>query len=111
MTDVPTNIPMTTPVAFTVATAVVPLLHVPPVAASERAVVVPKHIPILPVIADIGFTVIILVTAQPAPKEYIIVAVPDDKPVTLRPASTPAIPPLAELHTPPVTASFRDIES
>lgn len=88
----------------TVATPGEPLPHAPPGVASLSASVAPLHtFEVLAVIeAGNGFTVIISVTVQPAPNEYVIVAVP---------AATPEIIPdevlivaitgLLLLHNPP----------
>ena len=61
--DVPPVTPVTTPVdELTVATAVVPLLQVPPLVASLSVVVAPAHATAVPVIANgNGLTVIVLV--------------------------------------------------
>ena len=69
MIVVPASNPITTPAVFTEAIEVVQLLQVPPLIASDKAVVAPKQIPVLPVIADVELTVMIRVTAQPAPNE------------------------------------------
>jgi len=66
---VPSSAPLTTPAGFTGAVVPALLLQVPPPVPSASAVVAPRQMPVLPVIADTGFTVMILVTAQPAPNE------------------------------------------
>ncbi len=71
ITVVPADTPVTTPVAPTVATPALLLLHVPPVVALARVVVPFEHIVVPPVIAATvgsGFTVITLVAvAVPQP--------------------------------------------
>ena len=103
---VPSSAPLTTPAVFTGAVALALLLHVPPLVASASAVVAPRHMPVLPEIADIGFTVTTLVTAHPAPVEYVIVAIPAIPPVTFPVPSTLAMLALLLVHVPPVTASL-----
>jgi hypothetical protein len=69
MTDVPAVTPVTTPPAVIVATAGVALLHVPPAVALLKVVVALTHTLVVPVIAaGSGFTVTVVVTAQPVPK-------------------------------------------
>ena len=65
----PASNPITTPVVFTEAIALALLLQAPPLVPSDKVVVAPRQIPVLPVIAAMGLTVMILVTAQPAPRE------------------------------------------
>ena len=65
MVDEPAEIPVTTPVVLTVATAGNELLHVPPAVASARAVVLPAHTAGVPVIAATVFTVSTTVETQP----------------------------------------------
>jgi len=43
MVTLPKAIPVTTPVLLTVATVVFPLVHTPPVVASDNVVVIPAH--------------------------------------------------------------------
>jgi len=79
-------------------------LQVPPAVASDKVVVAPTHIPVAPVIADMGLTVIFLVATQPAPSEYAIVVVPAPAPVTTPVViSTVATVADNELHVPPLT--------
>jgi hypothetical protein len=62
----PTVTPVTTPdVRPTVATAVFPLLHVPPLVRSCNKVVPPVHMVIVPVIGAAALTDTIAVAAQP----------------------------------------------
>jgi len=86
------------------------LLHTPPGIASVNGMVAPTHTVDGPLIgAGVGFTVIILVAAQP-PTVYNIVAVPAPTPVT---TPVPEVPvtvatEVAELvHDPPAVASLR----
>jgi hypothetical protein len=66
MTAVPAETPVTSPVlVFTVATAVLLLLHVPPVAVFERVVVPFEHKVVFPVIGARGLTVTVVVSEQP----------------------------------------------
>ena len=87
-----------------VATDVLELLQKPPVVASASAVVKPTHAEGVPVIADIGLTVTIIVAEQP-PFAYEIVAVPPATPVTVPSVPTVAMPALLLPHTPPPAAS------
>jgi hypothetical protein len=104
---VPAAIPFTTPVVlFTVPTAVLELLQVPPVAAIARVVVVPVHTVALPVIgAGAALTVSTRVTLQPVGNSYTMVTIPDATPVTT-PEDEPtiAIEVLLLLHAPPGVA-------
>ncbi len=62
----PVDIPVTTPLVFTLATAVLLLLQVPPEVVSARVIADPIHTAAPPVIAPgNGFTVIVLVLRQP----------------------------------------------
>ena len=61
--ELPVNVPLLKPI---VPTAILLLLHVPPVVASFKVVVVPAHIVVLPVIpAGDGFTVIVVPIEHP----------------------------------------------
>ena len=66
MVAVPADMPVTIPAALTVATASLPLLHVPPVVASASVVAPPVQIASVPVIGAIAtaFTDIGLVTVN-----------------------------------------------
>jgi len=89
-----------------VATPTVPLLHVPPPAASASVVVLPSHTVSVPVIADKALTVTMAVVVHPAGVVYTIVVVPFDNAFT-----TPVVAPIVAtvtvplLHVPPPTAS------
>ena len=66
MTDVPAVTPVTTPPTVIVATAGVALLHAPPAVALLKVVVALTHTLVVPVMAaGSGFTVTVVVTAQP----------------------------------------------
>ena len=96
------------PVEDIVATVVIVLLHVPPVVASVKLMVVPVHRLVGPVI-DPGPapTVTTVVAIQPAPSEYVIVVVPIVPPVRI-PVVRPIVATVVVLlvHVPPVTASL-----
>ena len=100
----PPDMPVTTPVvAFTVATAVLPLVHEPPVGLLPRVIVAPSATGVLPVIAPgSGFTVSTAVEIQPVPKVYVMVVVPPAMPVT-KPVVVFIVPAagLLLLHVPP----------
>jgi len=69
MIELPAVTPVTTPPAVIVATAGVPLLHIPSAVASLKVVVDPTHTLVVPVIAaGKGFTVTVVVTAHPVGK-------------------------------------------
>jgi hypothetical protein len=66
---VPAATPVTVPVLFTVATAVVPLLHTPLEVASESDVVLPTATVVVPEIAEgFGLTVMVFTTRHPVAK-------------------------------------------
>ena len=68
MVDVPGAAPVYTPVpGITVATVVLPLLHVPPEAASANDAGDPVHTEVGPVTGDNAFTVTTVVVVHPAP--------------------------------------------
>ena len=74
---------VTKPALPTVAIAVLPLLHIPPVVASLRLSVVPWHTEVAPCIGPTApFTVAIAVAKQ-LPVMKLIVAVPADTPVRI----------------------------
>lgn len=102
--DVPPETPDAIPeVASTVAMVVKLLLQVPPVVACDRVVVLPAQAKAVPKMrVGNGCTVITVVTVQPVPNEYVIVAVPALKPRTT-PVVAPmlAMPVLLLLHVPP----------
>ena len=91
-----------------VATAVLLLVHAPPVLVLLSAVVRPAHTFIVPVIAaGNGLTVTAVVLIQPVASIYVIVAVPAVTPVTTPvDALIAAIVPLLLLHTPDGVASL-----
>jgi hypothetical protein len=95
-----------------VATAVLPLLHIPPAVVSINVVVKPAHILAVPVIAAGNeSTVSVIPAAHPvADKVYIIVDVPGESP-TATPEAVPivAIPILLLLHFPPPVISLKEV--
>ena len=103
---------MTEPVATsTVATDVLPLLHVPPAVRSVRLVVIPIHTNAVPGIADGSApTVNEVVTLQPAPSEYVMFVVPGDIPET-RPVPDPtrATTVLLLVQVPPADALLKSV--
>ena len=110
MVAAPTETPVTTPEALTVAIAVVPLLHVPPGVDSPNGAVLPTHT--LTAVngvmaAGAAATVTGALTMQ-LPMEYDIVAVPAASPVTV-PLTTVATPGALLVHIPPPVASVNDI--
>jgi hypothetical protein len=106
MVALPVDTPVTSPlVASTEATAVLLLLHVPPVLALLSVVTTPVQTPVRPVIAG-GLTVMIAVAGQPEETEYEMVTEPDARPVTVPVAEpTMATAGLLLLHVPPEVAS------
>lgn len=108
MIEVPAPMPVTIPdEAPTVATAVVPLTHVPPGDALLSVVVDPAQTDSVPVIAGgAGLTVTTVVRTHPGVLVYEIVAVPAATPVSM-PVVSPmvAMPGAAEAHVPPVVGS------
>ena len=75
MIDVPPDTPVTNPTALTVATEVLPLLHVPPAVASVKEVLVPEQnspVPVIPVTVGNGVTVIVCV-AVAVPQGFVTV--------------------------------------
>ena len=114
MVDVPATPPVTMPVAPTVATAGVTLLHVPPAERSVSAVVPPAgqsvSAPVIVPATGDGFTVTTVVAAtvpQLFVTVYDMVDVPAATPVTMPVAPAVAIPGDTELHTPPADASVK----
>lgn len=103
MTDVPPETPVTTPVPeTTVATAVLPLLHVPP-PASVSETVNPGHVIMVPVMAPgAGFTVTVVTVKHPVDNVYVITDVPAETPKTMPlPVPTVATPVLLLAQVPP----------
>lgn len=96
---------VTTPLVPIVATAVLLLVHVPPVTASVSVVVCPTHNPLSPLIAGAVLMVTVLVATHPAPATYDITEIPPAMPVTLPELSTVASAVLLLLQVPPVVAS------
>jgi len=113
---VPAATPDTIPVEPTVATDVLLLLHVPPVAVSARVIVDPTQTLDDPVIAGTvgnGLTVTAAVTIVVQPKPlvtlYVIVDVPVAAPVTVPVEPTVATTVLLLLHVPPVVVLLSDV--
>lgn len=81
---VPPATPVTIPDADpTVATDVLPLVHVPPLTELESVVLRPAHTMGMPaIVAGPGTTVTTVVAAHPVPSEYVISVVPADMPST-----------------------------
>ena len=91
----------------TVATAVLLLLHVPPVIASPNVIMEPAQTVVPPDIdGGIGFTVTVIVLTQPEPSIYVIIVVPGATPVTVPKASTVALAVLLLLHVPALVTSI-----
>lgn len=91
-----------------VATPVDGQLHVPPVDPSVAVAVAPVHTADAPPIASgSALTVTDVLTEQPEPNEYVMVAIPAVTPVTI-PVDDPtvAIPGALLVHVPPVTPSL-----
>ena len=110
--EVPEDTPVTTPVKkSTVEIPVLLLVHVPPPATSLNVVVKPAHTLAVPVIDDgNGLTVTTLVAIQPVAREYVIVDVPANTPVTTPvEISIVAIPVLPLVHAPPPVASLKAV--
>ena len=93
-----------------VATAVLVLLHVPPVETSDRVVVVPAQIVVVPVIGVVGFTVTMAVVVHPPAVTNVIVEVPGAIPLIMpvvSPAVATAVLPLVQV--PPRSRSLKDM--
>jgi len=107
--------PVTIPVGATMATKVLLLLQLPPVAGSVKPVVAAIHTPAAPEIVPAmgkGITVmgcVAITDPQALETRYVIVAPPPDTPVTIPVAPTVAIAVLPLLQTPPVTDSIKEM--
>ena len=91
-----------------VATAVLVLLHVPPVETSDRVVVVPAQIVVVPVIGVVGFTVTMAVVVHPPAVTNVIVEVPGAIPLIMpvvSPAVATAVLPLVQVPVPATSVS------
>ncbi len=100
----PVPTPVTTPVPdTTVVTASSLLLHVPPVVADVRAVVLPaQSVSVPPIAAGVATTVTVDIVRQPA-AVYVIGVVPIDTPVTTPEVLlTVALVEKVTAHVPPV---------
>ena len=83
MIAVPEDTPVITPPVPAPATAVLPLLHVPPAVMSPRVVVPDTHSDVVPVMpAGDASTVSTRVALHVPPKEYVMLVVPADTPVS-----------------------------
>jgi hypothetical protein len=96
---------------LTVPTAVLLLLHVPPLTPSVSAAVVSAHRLNGPTIAPgDGSTVTVAVLLQPPDTMYVIIVLPDDTPVST-PVDNPIVPTAVLLlpHVPPDVTSVRSV--
>ena len=112
MTVVPETTPVAMPVVLPMVAITALLLHVPPLTASERVLVVPSQIASTPVIAaGDGFTVTSSVAVLPPGAVYVIVAVPGAAPVTI-PLEEPTVatPVVLLDQVPPAGVSDRVVE-
>src|SRR5438445_22670 len=90
-----------------VATAMLPLLQVPPVEASDNVVIAPVHTVSVPdIAAGNGLTVMVVVIWQLVPKEYVIVGEPDEIAVTKPAPDIVASAVLLLLQVPPLGAEL-----
>ena len=108
---VPADAPVTTPVPpTTVATVVPPLVQVPPVVPSVNVIVEPtQNDEDAGILDGAALTVIIVVTVQPVPNEYVISDVPDNTPVTTPVPAIVATVVVPLVHVPPVVPSVKVI--
>ena len=103
----PDAIPVTLPRVSTVAVPTALLLQVPVVLSSTSEITDATHTLSGPVIgAGDELTVMLTVVSQPNPDVYVIMAVPDDTPVTPPVPDTVAVL-LVVLHVPPEVASVK----
>ena len=115
MLALPGAIPVTTPVASTVAMSVAPLLHTPPLAPAVNMVTDPAQTLATPGTAPAygsGLTVttvLAFATPQPLVTVYNMFAMPCAIPVTTPEAFTVAIAVASLLHTPPVAPAVKVI--
>ncbi len=109
--EVPAVIPVTSPLAEPIAAFVLLTLQEPPATGWVTVPLNPTQrdeIPPMP--AGNGLTVTTAVVKQPAPSEYVIVAMPAATPVTIPvPEPTPAIPGTPESQVPPGVASVSKV--
>jgi hypothetical protein len=105
---VPALTPVTVPVN-TEATAALLVPHTPPEDPSDKKVVAPTHMLLVPLIGPgLGLTVTVATAIQPDPKEYVIIAVPCETPVTApEPEFTEAIEDELLVQVPELGKSFR----
>ena len=110
MVAVPDAMPVTIPVYKLTAAIVASLLaHVPPEVVFPSVVVEPVQTLAVPVIAEgIGLLNRVSLALQPVDKEYEIVAIPGNTPVTIPVADpTVSMAVLLLLHEPPAVTSAR----
>ena len=103
----PGDTPVAMPVEPIVAAAVLLLVQVPPETPSVSMVVAATHTVDAPLMA-VGDKLIVtgLVATQLPPVEKVIIALPDDTPVTMPEEPTDAISVLLLLHVPPEEVSL-----
>jgi len=108
MVAVPAATPLTRPLPLTPAVVPALLPQVPEGVAEVKEAVPPtQRLPVPVIGSGEAITVIVLVTVQPVPREYVMVAAPGVMPVT-PPLSEPmAAVPLLLLHMPPGTVLVR----
>lgn len=109
MRAVPAATPFTTPPLVTVATDVLPELHVPPMMLLDKVVVAPVHTEVVPVMAaGDELTVTVVVTLQPVDNLYVIADVPAVTPVTV-PEEDPTVATVVvpDVHVPPVVVELK----
>lgn len=111
MLTLPAEAPVTTPLLFTVATDVLPLLHTPPPVVEDSDAVVPTQTVTAPagVIAEGNGLTKSVVPVVHVPMLYVMVVVPPATPVATPPELMVAMAVLLLAHAPPVTASDRPI--
>ena len=108
----PDDTPVTDPEPLTtVATEVLPLDHVPPVVPSVNVIVEPaQNGDDAEIATGVVLTVTTVVAVQPVPREYVIIDVPDNTPVTTPvPETTVATVVVPLDQVPPVTPSVNVI--
>jgi hypothetical protein len=103
---VPAATPVTTPLLDIVATALLLLVQVPPVA-GDKVVVEPTHIALLPEIVATGLSLIVTGKVELDTQPFVLsvnvnVALPAIKPVTIPSLVTEAIDGLLLIHDPPI---------
>ena len=108
MVAVPAARPLTRPLTLTPAVAPALLLQVPEGVTHESVVVPPtQRLPVPVMGSGEAITVIVLVTVQPVPNEYVIVVLPGATPSTTPLREPTVATPELLLQTPPGTPSVR----